>query len=74
MDLPLLLRATTPPALVERAGPHPQKRARAHRGWQLPRPGDAAAGISALALKWNIRGYLNIEPVIQKNGKSAVMC
>jgi hypothetical protein len=30
--------------LVERARPHPQKRARAHRGWQLPRPRDAAAG------------------------------
>jgi hypothetical protein len=34
------------PPLVERAGPHPRGHARAHRGWQLARPGDAAAAFS----------------------------
>jgi hypothetical protein len=31
---------------VEHAGPHPRGRARAHRGWQLARPGDPATALS----------------------------
>ncbi|KAK1604272.1 hypothetical protein QYE76_027945 [Lolium multiflorum] len=39
-----------PLPMVERAGPHPRECAHAHRGRQLPRPGDAAAGGGAFCV------------------------